>query len=170
MDSNTNQSMDNENDRAKMAHMADVLAVQDRQASGARWFFWIGALSLVNSISLLSGGEWSFCIGLGSTQVIDAVAIELGGGSVGKMIAFGLDAIVAGIFLAFGVFAKKGMGWAYIVGMILYAFDGLISFGCQDWLSLGFHGLALFCIYGGWQANRQLKQLKACQASNTTPA
>lgn len=164
-------NVDNEKERAQMAHMAEVIALQGRQASGARWFFWIGALSLVNSVSLLSGGDWSFCIGLGSTQVIDAVAIGLGGGSsIGKMIAFGLDAVVAGIFLGFGFLASKGMGWAYIVGMTLYAFDAMISFGCSDWLSLAFHGLAIFCIYGGWQANRQLKRLQAFQASNTPPA
>lgn len=166
MDNGMNESAE---DRAKMAHMHELMALQDRQASGARWFYWIGALSLVNSIAQLSGGNWSFCIGLGTTQVIDAIATGFQLGTTGKMIAFALDAVVSGLMLGFGFLAGKGMGWAYIVGMVLYAFDGLISFGCQDWLGLAFHGFAIFCIYGGWQANRQLKQLQARQASNTPP-
>jgi hypothetical protein len=35
------------------------------------------------------------------------------------------DVVVAGVFVLFGVFATKKHLWAFIVGMILYALDGM---------------------------------------------
>jgi hypothetical protein len=60
----------------------------------------------------------------------------------------------------FGVFANKLHTWAFLVGMILYALDGLIFLLVGDWLSVGFHVFALFCIFGGFSATRRLKALQ----------
>ena len=43
--------------------------------NGANWFFWIAALSVVNSVILLLEGDRSFVIGLGVTQVINVAAL-----------------------------------------------------------------------------------------------
>ena len=43
---------------------------------GANWYFYIGALSLINSVLLLIGDESTFLVGLGITQVVD-VLIQL---------------------------------------------------------------------------------------------
>jgi hypothetical protein len=43
--------------------------LEGRMLGGANWFFWIAALSLVNSIISLYGGGWGFSIGLGFTQL-----------------------------------------------------------------------------------------------------
>ena len=45
--------------------------------SGANWFYWIAGLSLVNTILLYTGSEWVFVVGLGVTQLIDGIAIEI---------------------------------------------------------------------------------------------
>jgi hypothetical protein len=142
--------------------------LEQSQQSGARWFFWIAALSLINSIASFSGSDWGFAIGLGTTQFIDGITLaimkEAGGQKfIGQAIALTLNAIIAGVFVLFGVFAKKGQDWAFILGMVCYAADGLLSVLIQDWLSLAFHGFAIFCIWGGMQAGKRLNALRAAE-------
>ena len=139
-----------------------ALVLDKRVRAGASWFFWIAGLSLINSVVLLSGNDWSFIIGLGVTQVIDVIARELG--AVGKIIGFALDLAVAGGFVFFGWQAGRRQTWAFVVGMVLYLLDGLLFLLAFDLLSLGFHAFALYCIFVGLQANRQL------QGAQTQPA
>jgi len=132
---------------------------------GASWFYWIAGLSLINSLILLAGSDWNFLIGLGLTQVFDAIAKILSAemnstaGLIIKAIAFLLDLGVAGLFVLFGWLAKKRYAWAFIVGMILYALDGLIFVLVGSWLSVGFHAFALFGLYGGLKAIYMLRRL-----------
>ena len=139
----------------------DQLRLANTARSGAGWFYWIAGLSVVNSIATLSGSSWGFIIGLGITQVFDALASNLGGS--GKLVALVLDLLAAGVLVVFGVFANKGRAWAFVVGMILYALDGLIFLAVGDWLSVGFHVFALFCILAGFSANQKLRALQRAQ-------
>jgi hypothetical protein len=139
----------------------DQLRLANTARSGAGWFYWIAGLSVINSIATLSGSSWGFIIGLGITQVFDALASNLGGS--GKLVALVLDLLAAGVLVVFGVFANKGRAWAFVVGMILYALDGLIFLVVGDWLSVGFHVFALFCILAGFSANQKLRALQRAQ-------
>jgi len=123
--------------------------------SGGSWFYWIAALSLINSVAAFSESSWRFIIGLGATQVFDALGGRIGGG--GKLVALALDLLAAGVFILFGVFGLKGHAWAFIVGMILFAVDGLVFIVVQDWLGVGFHCFVLYCLFRGFQACRVLK-------------
>jgi hypothetical protein len=123
--------------------------------SGASWFYWVAGLSLINSIAAISGGDWRFFIGLGITQLFDAFGNQVASG--GKMIALALDLLVAGVFILFGVLANKGHTWAFLVGMILFALDGLIFLLVQDWIGVGFHALVLYWLFRGFSACRQLR-------------
>jgi len=129
---------------------------------GANWFYWIAGLSIVNSvISLLQGGV-GFIFGLGVTQVVDAIGaaiVQEQGDDTGliRIIALGASVFVAGFFVLFGWLANQGMGWAFLLGMFLYALDGLLFLWVQDWLSLGFHVFALYCMVSGLTALRKLK-------------
>ena len=131
--------------------------------SGARWFFWIAGLSIINSIVVLAEGRWNFLLGLGVTQVISGFALGLSEqlGSAVKSIALVLDLIVAGIFVGLGLFAQKHHTWAFIVGMVVYALDGLIFVLVQEWLSVAFHVFVLYSVYRGLAANRKLIGLRA---------
>jgi hypothetical protein len=145
-----------------------------RFRNGANWFFWIAGLSLVNSIVFLSGGELNFVVGLGLTQVIDGIAGVIAKEAkdaemVVRVVAFGLDVVIAGFVVGFGVLARKGFDWAFLVGMVLYAIVGLIFLLVQAWLSIGFHVFALFCIWAGLKALRELRQYAAA-ASAAEPA
>lgn len=118
--------------------------------SGANWFYWIAGLSLVNTIAALSGTNWRFLIGLGVTQVVDAVAKDMGG--VGKGAALIVNAFIAGMFILLGVFANKGMKWAFVVGMIFFGLDTVLELLFTDWIGTAFHVYALFCLWKGYSA------------------
>jgi len=123
--------------------------------SGASWFYWVAALSLINSIVAFTGKSFRFIVGLGITQFIDGFAGELGGG--GKGVALVLDLLAAGVLVLFGIFSNKGHSWAFIVGMVLLALDGVILLLAQDWLGVGFHAFVVFCLFRGLMACRELK-------------
>ena len=122
--------------------------------SGASWFYWIAALSLVNSISAFSGSDWRFILGLGITQFIDALGQSLEG--PGKVIALVLDLVAAAVLVLFGVFGSKGHLWAFVVGMVLFALDGVLFLLVQDWIGVAFHAFVLYCLFRGFQACRTL--------------
>ncbi len=130
--------------------------------SGANWFYWIAALSLVNSAIQLLGSDRSFIIGLGVTQIVDAIARGATEGAdaapvgIVRGIAFALDATVAAIFVLFGWQAGRRRSWAFVTGMVVYTLDGLIFVAVRDWLSLAFHAFALFGIWAGYSSLRKL--------------
>jgi hypothetical protein len=140
--------------RSTTASSASDPASAARLKSGASWFYWIAGLSLINSFTALTGQSWRFFFGLGIVDIINGLSAEFG--SSGKMIALLLDLAAAGAFILFGVFANKRHLWAFIVGMVLFAFDGLLFLIAQDWLGVGFHAFALYCLFRGAQACRQL--------------
>ena len=132
-------------------------AVPDRTAlaqanphviGGARWFWWITALSLVNTVMIHTGADLNFVIGLGFTLLADATFRNH------QVIAFAIDAIALGFVFGLGWFAAKGHLWAFVTGAVLYTLDALIYVIYQDWMSVGFHGLALFYIIRGAQELR----------------
>ena len=147
--------------------------LKSRHMGGATWFYWIAALSLINSVVILMGAEWSFIIGLGITQFVDGVAGSIAqeagaeAAPIIKATAFAVDFIVAAFFVVFGIFAVKRQAWAYIMGMALYAADALLFLAAGDMLSIAFHGFALFCILSGFLASRQMD--KAGTAGPHTP-
>jgi len=127
-----------------------------RVTSGGSWFYWVAGLSLVNSFAALSGGNWGFIFGLQITQLIDHFARETGGNA--KAIAMALDVVVAGIFVLFGVFACRRHTWAFIVGMILYRLDALLTVFFQYWLGVAFHVWVLFSLLVGLKAALQINR------------
>ena len=146
-------------------------AYRKHMQSGARWFFWVAGLSLINAIAAATNSTWSFLAGLGITQFISgfasALSADLGDSSAVMVIAFVLNLLVAGFFVFLGVFAGKGHTWAFILGAVIYALDALIFLVVQLWFPLAFHAFVLYCLYRGFAANRKLKQLEAEMATST---
>jgi len=134
---------------------------------GISWFYWIAGLSLVNSVLWLTGAEWSFVIGLGATQMVDGIVLaiseEMQLGNTIKYAAFGIDLLIAGIYVLIGFLGLKRIKSAIIVGMVFYVLDGLLFLLWGDILSIAFHGFALFCIFGGLKALNQLPPKQAVQ-------
>jgi hypothetical protein len=140
---------------------------RDHMQSGARWFFWIAGLSLINTIIVMFEGNWSFLAGLGITSFISYFGIALAKdiGNAANVIAFVLNVLVAAFFVFLGVFAGKGHTWAFIIGLVLYVLDGLIFLAVGDWLPLLFHVFVCYCLYRGLAANRTLKRFEAEEAA-----
>lgn len=138
-------------DRAIIAQSDSVIT------GGAGWFWWIAGLSVVNTIMIHSGTDRSFVIGLGFTLVADAIFKEM------KVLAFIIDAIALATFVGFGFLSRKGHLWAFVTGIVLYTLDAGIYVLGQDWMSVAFHGLALFYMIRGAKTLREA--LKAAAAS-----
>jgi len=135
---------------------ADVVELDKRLKSGGSWFFWIAGLSLINSIATFSGSGYGFIVGLSITQVIDHLMQSAGGNA--RALVLVLDVIAAGIFVVFGVFACKRHVWAFVVGMVLYAGDTLLTMLMGLWLGVAFHVWVLFSLFIGIKAAMQLNK------------
>ena len=139
---------------------AEQLKLENQFKNGANWFYWIAGLSVINSMILIFGGEISFIVGLGITQLVDAIAWEFrnSGGLNLDFIFFTASLLISGIFVLFGYLSRKKIMGIYIAGMILYVLDGLIFFLVSDWLSMGFHLFVLFSLFGGLKALRIIRE------------
>ena len=42
----------------EMTALKELTEIEARFKSGANWFYWVAALSLINSVSILSGSDW----------------------------------------------------------------------------------------------------------------
>lgn len=151
------------------ADVASQPFVEDYQNPGVNWFFWIAGLSLVNSAVALTGdGEGrQFVIGLGITAIINGLALAMAQNAapqvamIAKATSFALSVLVSGVFVGFGILGRKAFAWAIALGMFLYALDGLIYLAFQDWMSFGFHLLALFFLFGALNTARDWRRRQA---------
>jgi hypothetical protein len=143
---------------------AAIAELTRRMKSGANNFYWIAALSVINSLVIEFGGSAYFVVGLASTLIVDTVFVETAksvpdGAMVVKLIGLAISLCIAGIFALFGLFANRGKSSAFIVGMVLYVLDTLLMLAFQEWLGLIFHGLFLFGLFGGLRALNALNKL-----------
>lgn len=151
---------------AAEAAAADGLALLiQRGRSGADWFFWIAALSLVNTAITHFGGDRHFVVGLGVTQIVDGVASVIAKDNppsqplaVGIAVAFSVMCSATAALV--GYMARNRWQVIFVMGMFVYLLDGLLFLLFQDWMSLGFHGFALFCMWSGFSAFQQLAKIE----------
>lgn len=143
---------------------------QNRLRSGANWFYWIAALSVINSVLMATETSISFIFGLAATQIIDALAafigqdLQLESLNTVRIIGWVLNLLIVGIFALFGVFAHKRKKWAFIAGMILYALDAIAAlfvWDKPDILSFAFHLIVIWGLAGGLRAAGALDQIDA---------
>jgi len=153
-----NSSVDREQFLARQKAMGDKANLERQFKGGADWFFWIAGLSLINTIIVMAGGNLNFVIGLGITQMIDGIAGNFG--SIAKFIALAFDIFVTLAFVGFGLLARKRYNWAFILGMVFYAIDGLLFFLVFDLLAIGFHIFVLYCLFTGLRANSRLREFE----------
>lgn len=134
---------------------------------GANWLFLIGGLSVINTVSMISGSQWTFLGGLGVTQLAAAVALKLGSGA--QLVALLINLWAVGFFICLGIFARKGQKWAFITGMALYAADALVVLLLQSWIMLLFHGFVFFRLYQGYASSQALHAFDKPTANGNMP-
>ncbi len=139
------------------SNIDSAVQLQRQRDGGASWFYWVAALSLINTFSAFTGSDWRFVIGLGITQLIDLFAstAEIGSG-VGLL----LSLLFAASFGALGYYGRSRPG-LLLLGMLLFAADGVIFVLIEDWVGVGFHAFVLFFVWGGYRAARALQQQPA---------
>jgi hypothetical protein len=128
-------------------------AVQTVRAS-AYSFFAIAILSIINSF-LASKGVF-FIIGLAITQIIDGVVLSF----TGELNYF-ISLLAPLLFIIIGFFSAKRSRLAFIVGAIIYFFDGLLYLYFQEWLAAGFHVYILYKLYKGYNTISEYKELSS---------
>jgi hypothetical protein len=137
-----------------------------KMKSGANWFYWIAGLSMITSILAVSGSGWRFFLSLGITQFIDGFAAALSNevGTAGLVIGIVLNIFITAVFAGLGFLARKKHLWAFVVGMVLFALDALLLLLFLDIFAILFHGLAIYYIFRGFQAARDLVALEQAAA------
>lgn len=134
--------------------------------NGASWFYWVAALTVVNSFMLHGGAGRHFVVGLGSLVLVDSIAAEVAvqepnAAGVARAVAMTIDAVVVVLVAACGWLSNRRWTSIYAIGMVLYLLDGLLFLLMGDIMSVAFHAFALWGMWNGWQAFRKLKQFEA---------
>ena len=83
-----------------------LMQMQARVRTGADWFIWIAALSIVNALIMESGGSFHFIFGLGATDLVTAIVSKLPTGA--HAAAWIVNIIVAGVFALLANSAVRG--------------------------------------------------------------
>ena len=135
-----------------------------RASSGATNFYWIAALSVINSIVSVFGGGMYFVVGLAMSLLVDGFFLGMAEAFpssklIVQLIGLAISVVLSAFFAMFGYFAVKGKRWAFITGIIFYALDTLLMLVFQEWLGLLFHAFFLWGLVNGLRALNQLQKL-----------
>lgn len=145
--------MDEEALRAELSRRESAIS------GGAVWFYWIAGISVLSCLVSFGGRDWNFLIGLGIVQLIEGLFQEPS--PLVRGLGVVLNLVAAGLFFWLGLQARKRARWAFMTGFILYFLDSLIFLVLGEFASLGFHGLALFMILGGYRSIKKASVLAA---------
>jgi hypothetical protein len=146
-------------DQAALARIALVKKVEN----GGRWFYWIAALSAVNFVFYILGSDNGFALGTVVDWFLQGIIEELADASFGWI----AHVVVIGLFAFLGLRATAGAQWAFIVGGLLYALDGLLFLLAGGWIGIVVHACALFAIVN---ATISLRRLHSTPATTLQPA
>ena len=129
-----------------------------RMRRGAGWFLTIAILSGINSLLEIFAPKIRFIFGLGITQLVDAIGH--GGGQNGMFVPVAVDGIFIVMLILCSKWAKAGSPGAFLGGMIAYALDGVLLLRFSMWLDAAVHAYALYMIWQGYAAARELVQMQ----------
>jgi hypothetical protein len=125
---------------------------------GASWFLTIAILSGINTLLQIFDAKIRFIFGLGITQVVDALG--KGAGQNGMFVTLALDGVFLLMLILCWKWAKTGSQGAFLAGMIAYALDGILLLFFSVWLDAAVHAYALYMIWQGFGAARELAQMQ----------
>jgi GYF domain 2 len=126
--------------------------------AAASWLFWIAALSAVNVVLAVSGSGFSFSLGSLAVDWLTALGANVGGPGIALVFGLGSSAAWAGM----GWAARRGHRWAFVLAMILFAFDSLLLLGFFSLLGAAIHAYVLYRLFEGlrqsWVLQSALKK------------
>jgi len=89
------------------------------------WFYWIGALTLINSFVAFLGSQWGFFLGFSILQGVDYMVKD--SSMVVRGLVFAFDAVFAVGFGVLGIFARRALVWPFAIGVVLYGLDSVLT-------------------------------------------
>jgi hypothetical protein len=137
------------------------IAIVQRMRRGAGWFLTIAVLSGVNSLLQVFDAKIRFIFGLGITQVVNPIGH--GAGQNGVFVTIAMDGIFLAMLMLCWKWAKAGSQGAFVGGMIAYALDGVLLLVFNIWLDAAVHAYALYMIWQGYAAARELAQMQRAE-------
>ena len=135
-----------------------------RASSGATNFYWIAALSVINSIVSVFGGGMYFVVGLALSLLVDGFFLGMAEAFpeaklIVQLIGLVISVVLSAFLAMFGYFAVKGKRWAFMIGIAFYALDTLLMLVFQEWMGVLFHLFFLWGLFNGLRALNQLQKL-----------
>jgi hypothetical protein len=139
-----------------------------RMRRGAGWLLTIAILSGVNSLLQIFDAKIRFIFGLGITQMVDAIGPR--GQGQWMFVTIAVDGIFIAMLILCAKWAKAGSQGAFLAGMIAYALDGVLLLLFSVWLDAAVHAYALYMIWQGYAAARELAEMqRAAQPGLSQP-
>jgi hypothetical protein len=131
--------------------------------SGAHWFYWIAALSVINLILNAVHSPISLALGLGITDLIYYLSQDTSEDALLKIsphLALGLDIGLIAMTCLLGWVSSLGYRYIFLLGILLIALDGLLFiFPFFSVVGLGVHAYAVYSMGLGLLALWKLKSL-----------
>ena len=146
------------------AAAASTLRLTQQRDRAAGWFYWIGGLSLVNTVLLVLGSDYSFASGLGLATYLAVIVYIVAGEHMLWLSIFLSLPLVGGLFLL-GRKARAGASWPFAFGVVAYALDLLLVLTLTDWIGAAIHVFALISFVSGWRATRALRNESTAAAT-----
>ena len=126
---------------------------------GVSWLLWIGILSVINTLLLLTYQNLHFPVGLGINDAILGVMIGIKQTTSIDLPAVGgyvLTFLVSGFFFWIWYKSKNKNRKFYLAGLIVYVIDTVLCVVIfvisKHWIDMAFHLLALAGLFRGYQA------------------
>ncbi|MBS0657916.1 MAG: hypothetical protein JSR82_06675 [Verrucomicrobia bacterium] len=160
--------MDTPNTSVAPGAAPELTTLYQTVQAGARWFYWIAGLSIVNAVLAHSESKVQFVLGLAITQVVDYLMAQIAPGA--KWFSLVFDVLLAGSMAYFGYKGGQAVLWALFCGLGVFLVDcALFGWLCfmggavNTGVVLGgvFRALALVAVFGSIAATRRLHALKA---------
>jgi len=155
-------------DPAEQARFRKRMDLVRQAKGGINWFYWVAALSIINTIITLTGGLANFFLGFGLIPLVNALLARaaqgaLAGGTdlnlVTRLAGAVIDLALGGVFLLFGYLGQRSHRNWILVGIALYTFDGFIFLLYQDWLGVLFHAYVIYSLIRGLRAMDALSRM-----------
>jgi len=150
---------------ATQARQMEIVVLQEKVARSTWYFYFVGTFSLLHSALGAVGIDFIPSLGLSVTIGVEGFSQSLTGSKSIPPIAPLFDLVPIGFYVLLGFLARKHWGW-FVVAIVFYTIDGLISLGVQDWIGLIVHAYVLWVLWNGMTAARAARNLEKIAAAS----
>jgi hypothetical protein len=120
--------------------------VAPRVREAAHWFFWVVAVSAMDSLFVILGSQIHRFTNFGVAALLDSFA---GVSPIAHVMANGW---LGTLLMFLGFSALEGNRTAFAIGLSLYACDMALLVVAHDFFSIPFHAFVLYQFYLGFAA------------------